>query len=535
MSFKANAFRQITLNDSFLNASDRVKKIVEHSWCKDFADVVFPAINEERFAVLYSDNKFSRSNTPVNFIVGALFLKENNSLSDDELMEAICCDIRYQYALHTTHLKEQPVSDRTFSRFRERLYNYALQTGKDLMAEEMEHLTSNFKKYMSLNSNVKRMDSMMVASRCKKMSRLEIVYATTANAVRLFDRCGETWRLNGSLMHYLEEDDLNNTVYYCKGEDVEPRLAKALKEAEAVLAIMSDDRWHEFQEYQLLFRVLNEQTEQSGDGSRTARDKGDIAPDSLQNPSDPDATFRKKAGKAHKGYSTNIVEEVGETGSLITGIQTEKNNYSDSQFFKDYAEGKTSDDKETVITDGAFGGAENQAIAESKNIELVTTSLTGRETDKLLADFVFNEEGTQVRSCPAGHAPIKTTYYPKTGQCRVLFKKNCCAECPNRDICKAKEQRKNFAVHISANMVRRAGYLKKLSTDEYKKLTRQRNAVEGIPSVFRRKYRVDEIPVFGLLRVRPFIIFKALAYDFNKIRNYNRRSRDKSALLPAIG
>ena len=117
----------------------------------------------------------------------------------------------------------------------------------------------------------------------------------------------------------------------------------------------------------------------------------------------------------------------------------------------------------------------------------------------------------------------------------MLFKKNCCAECPNRDICKAKEQRKNFAVHISANMVRRAGYLKKLSTDEYKKLTRQRNAVEGIPSVFRRKYRVDEIPVFGLLRVRPFIIFKALAYDFNKIRNYNRRSRDKSALLPAIG
>ena len=55
-----------------------------------------------------------------------------------------------------------------------------------------------------------------------------------------------------------------------------------------------------------------------------------------------------------------------------------------------------------------------------------------------------------------------------------------------------------------------------------------------IPSVLRRKYRVDEIPVFGLLRIRPFIILKAMAYDFNKIRNYNRRSRDKSALLPAI-
>ena len=51
-------------------------------------------------------------------------LKENNGLTDDELVESICCDVRYQYALHTTHLAEQ-----TFSRFRERLYNYEMETG----------------------------------------------------------------------------------------------------------------------------------------------------------------------------------------------------------------------------------------------------------------------------------------------------------------------------------------------------------------------------------------------------------------------
>lgn len=535
MSFKPNSYQQITLGDSFLNTSARVRKIIEHSWCKDFSDVVFPAINEERFSVLYSDNKFSRPNTPVNFIVGALILKENNSLSDDELVEAICCDVRYQYALHTTHLEEQPVSDRTFSRFRERLYNYNLRTGKDLMAEEMDHLTSVFKKYMSLNSGVKRMDSMMVASRCKKMSRLEIIYTTTANAVRLINRLGETELLNGDLLHYLEEEDLNNTIYYCKGEDIEPRLQKAIKEAETVLELMADDRWHDFQEYQLLFRVLNEQTDSDGTGNRVAKDKKDISSDSLQNPSDPDATYRKKAGKDHKGYVTNIVEEVGEEGSLIAGIQTEKNTYSDSQFLKDYAAGKSDDEKETMIADGAYGGAENQALAESKNIDLVTTCLTGKETDKLFADFTFNEEGTQVQSCPQGYIPIKTTYYPKTGMCRVLFKKECCANCPNREICRAKEQRKSYAVHVSANMARRAAYLKKLSTEEYKNLTRQRNAIEGIPSVFRRKYRIDEIPVFGLIRTRTFLILKAIAYNFNKIRSYKRRKGGNYALTATTG
>ena len=125
MSFKRNEkMEQISFEDSFCRLSERNQKIVMQSWAKDFAEVVFPAINEDRFSVLYSANDATRPNIPVNIIIGALLLKEQNGLSDSELMESICCDVRYQYALHTTHLTEQPVSDRTFSRFRERLYRY---------------------------------------------------------------------------------------------------------------------------------------------------------------------------------------------------------------------------------------------------------------------------------------------------------------------------------------------------------------------------------------------------------------------------
>ena len=62
MSFKANQTPQLTLTDSFVKLSPRTQRIVMNSWCKDFADIVFPAINEERFSVLYSSNKFSRPN-----------------------------------------------------------------------------------------------------------------------------------------------------------------------------------------------------------------------------------------------------------------------------------------------------------------------------------------------------------------------------------------------------------------------------------------------------------------------------------------
>lgn len=59
-------------------------KPIELSWAKVFADEIFPAIDEKRFSVLYSD-KASRPNTPVNVIVSALIIKELFDYSDDEM------------------------------------------------------------------------------------------------------------------------------------------------------------------------------------------------------------------------------------------------------------------------------------------------------------------------------------------------------------------------------------------------------------------------------------------------------------------
>lgn len=393
MSFKPNQNQQITLNDSFINQTPRTQKIIMNSWCKDFADIVFPAINEERFSVLYSDNKFSRPNTPVNFIVGALILKENNNLNDDELIESICCDLRYQYALHTTHLPEQPVSDRTFSRFRERLYHYELETGQNLLQEEMLHLSKVYSDYMNQNSNVKRMDSLMIASRCRRMSRLEIIYSTTANAVRLIHRLGNEELILKELLHYLDPDDYNNVIYYCRGDDVTPRLERALWEAAQVKTIMDNDAWHEFQEYQLLIRVLAEQSRIDEAGNPVAKDRKEITSSSLQNPSDPDATFRHKAGKDHKGYVGNIVETVGEKGdSLITGVGYENNTHSDSAFCKEYLNSRPDNaEPETMIADGAYSGTENQELAASKNTELITTALSGKETNNILPGLLLQK------------------------------------------------------------------------------------------------------------------------------------------------
>ncbi len=105
MAFKTNDCQQLSFDDSFISLTEREKKALEKSWAKIFADEIFPAIDEERLSVLYSD-KASRSNTPVNVIIVRI-IKELFDYSDDEIVENLMLDLHLRYALHTTSFVEQ--------------------------------------------------------------------------------------------------------------------------------------------------------------------------------------------------------------------------------------------------------------------------------------------------------------------------------------------------------------------------------------------------------------------------------------------
>ncbi len=493
MSFITNESQQLALDDRFLTMNERTKKFVLGSWAKGFSEIIFPSINGKRFALLYSETKGSRPNNPVNAVIGALILKELLNLTDDELLASILCDIRFQYTLHTTSFKEQPFSDRTFSRFQERLYLYTLETGKDLLQDEMESMAAVFLDYLNIQPSMKRMDSVMVASSCKKMSRLEILYTCTANMVKAIHHGDEIVSLK-DLEHYLEAADLNYTIYHQKNEDIEARLQQVIDDATRLVSQCGEDVF-ELPEYQLLRRVLMEQTEHDATGKVIPKDKKSITPDSLQNPSDADATFRYKAGKNHKGYVGNFIETFDDQGGIITGYDYEKNHHSDSQCCKDTLN-KLGHQEEpaTLLADGAYASIDNSAQAAENNIELVTTALIGKIPNPIQSDFIINSEHRDVLQCPAGNKPYKTRYYEKTGLYRASFNKKTCEFCPYKDQCGVKFQKKSAYVIITEKMVQRASYLKKMSIEEYRSLSKKRNAVEGIPSVLRRRYHVDSIP-----------------------------------------
>ena len=520
MSFVANnaQYQQLSMMDSFAGLTRRELRFLEKSWAKYFGDYIFPEIDEKPFSVLYSE-KYSRPNCPVNVQVGALVLKELNGMSDDEIMQALMFDVRFQYALHTTTYNEQPLSDRSLGRFRERCRTYEAETGIDLIENAMNSLSDRMAELMSIDRSLKRMDSMMVAANIKKLSRLELLYTVVANLAKEVLARGD--ELPEQLKHYTESDDRNRVIYHNRSEKTEERIREILKDAK-VIKEFCEPEYDESSSYQLLLRVLREQTveEEEGYRLRTKADGG-MNSDILQNPADPEATFRSKAGKEHRGYVANITESTGENGSIIESYQYKANNYSDSDFLKDELELLGEQEEEvTIVADGAYSGEENHKLAEKNNVNIINTNLTGREPEDIAADFEFNEDGTKVVCCPAGHEPKSCSYNQTTGQCHMSFHREHCENCPYRDQCKPSEHKKTFRKVLSAKSKQRAIQQRSRKSDMFKAYSRFRNGVESIPSILRRKFNVDRMPVRGYIATKMLFGLKIGALNFIRFCKY---------------
>ena len=216
-------------------------------------------------------------------------------------------DIRFQYALHTTSFDEQPMSDRSLGRFRERCRIYEEETGIDLLHPVIVSLSEEMAEMMKLDFSLERMDSLMVASNIKKMSRLELLYTCVANLAKEVEK--NDLKLPEQLRHYTQADDRNRVIYHNRSEETSEKIAAVLQDATELKELCGTD-YDESSNYCLLIRVLKEQAIPDSEGNLRLRTKEDGGMDSsiLQNPADPDATYREKAGKRHRGSAVNDIE-----------------------------------------------------------------------------------------------------------------------------------------------------------------------------------------------------------------------------------
>lgn len=285
------------------------------------------------------------------------------------------------------------------------------------------------------------------------------------------------------------------------------------------LLVVCSPGYDDTAEYQLLVRCLSEQTiiENSVRRLRNKKDGG-FSSSMLQSPTDPDATYREKAGKKYRGYVANLEESVSENDSVITEYQFEQNTCSDSKFLQDSLQ-KTEYQEEPSIFNYRWGLLWGRKYSSGglKNIRLVTTDLTGKDVADIYADFELNKDGNRIIKCPAGYSPVSCCCSGSNGHIHASFSRENCMDCPHKGEYKVKEHKKVCSIGISTTAKYRATTRCYMKTDEFKALARLRNGVETLPSLLRNRYHVDRMSVCGKIRNRFFFGCKVAALNVRKL------------------
>lgn len=109
-------------------------------------------------------------------------------------------------------------------------------------------------------------------------------------------------KINGSalsddLKHYIDPNDFNRVIYHQRSTDADERMKQLLTDADKLLALCESD-YNDSTEYDLFVRCLSEQTIVENENRRLrTKEDGGMKSTMLQNPSDPEATFRNKSRK----------------------------------------------------------------------------------------------------------------------------------------------------------------------------------------------------------------------------------------------
>lgn len=539
--FCSNSCAQIPLIDPLEQMPKYLRQLLEKGWAKDFREKIFPYINETRFAVLYSPNLATRPNSPINVLIGLLILKEVMRQSDEELIGSLHFDKRYQYALHTMDLEKQPVSINTLSNFRGRLTTHFKKTGIDLIQLEVEEMAQRTAKYLKIDLNLMRMDSLMISSSCKKLSRIELVYSVNHCMVKTLAKLAIE-AIPESCKGYLEKKHKNEIIYRTRDEEAESKLEVLFKQTEELYqaGIAAGEKVTSSKAFSILSRFIKEQTNQTEGGRLIPKLGKEISPQSLQNPTDPDATYRQKYGD-NTGFVGNALDVYDGKNRVIIHYGLEQNTHSDPKFTDETIDfialnipadnTATETEKIDLNVDGAYYTDELSQKADAHNINLIPGQLTGAKPnpEKLGYDhFKVDEENHQVSECPNGQKPDETYYDTKGKSYTVKISQEKCDICQFKDQCPMKPQKKMNIIRFSEKRYRNDKLRTKMDTEEYRKLANSRAGVEGIPSVLRRRYRVDEMPVRGLVRSKIWFGFKIAAMNFKSLVNGYRKSTKKS-------
>lgn len=490
------------------------KEELEKGWSTLFYKHVFTEIDEENFSKMYSD-KPSRPNFPVNILIGLEILKHIFNLTDKELIEKFHFDIRFLNALGIEEIGEKTLSQRTLYEFRNRLAKH-LKEHPNLITELFSDLIDNFIEKAGISTNVQRMDSSMIESNIKSLSRIQLLYKVAVNFIESLPKSKQKNIHKNIRRLLLKEENFKNYVNAHDKEEVLENLCGKLYDIK--LRFKNDSEVNETKEYKQLTRIIEDQTIVSSE-EIIPRDDSDIDADSLQNPADEDATYRKKGNKSSQGYAVNISETADPDNpvQMITDVKVKPNIHSDPDFLVDFLkQNVTENNLDRLVVDSSYHSTKTRNYTANKDIDLLPTGLTGRNPEHSTAGFELKtNEG--IISCPMGNQPTRSKYLDSSNSYAGWFKKEDCKNCDYKNKCPITEQKKSMTVRFTKSRHKNDQLREQLENPETKELMRLRPAIEGTFSALKRAYGLGKLKVRGLKRTTLSVLWKCIGYNFNQL------------------
>lgn len=496
------------------------KKRIIQGWPELFRTKIMPYIDEEPYAVLYS-TKGSRPNTPVNFMIGILILKSLLGLSDEEVLDAVLFNEQVQYALGTIDYEEQPISKNMTSNFRMKLFNYEQENGINLFENTLREINEKLLELSKIDRSLKRADSLMISSSCKKMTRTELVYKVNEKFIKMLDKKGQ--KLSKEYKKYLEEGNAVDVLYKTKETEISGKLTMLLEQSLKLYKLYKNNKEiNNTEEFFNLERLIHDQYD---DENQKPKEGKKISPTSMQTPFDKEATYRFKY-QGNIGYVGNIVEAVDEEKelALITDWEVAPNVKSDKEFMEEMIEKK--EDKESaekIVVDAAYYSAELKEQAEKSNIEIHPTDMTGQKECKETNLHEFEMEENVITKCPMKEKPVESKYCESNDMIYAEFEKEKCECCSKKELCPIKILKEKSKLATSKKKIEREKLKAERNTEEYKEVSHIRSGIEGIPSVLRRKYNIDNRGSKGLPYLSMLFSASILSINIKRTVVYQNR------------
>lgn len=420
-----------------------------------------------------------RPSLPPSILSGVLLLQFHDDISDEEAVQRLQFDLRWQVALNLP--TDYPGFDPTsLGHFRERLAEHGQERYAFDRFVAVGRTAGFIPDRVTLLTDTTRakgagavQDTYTLLRKCVRKLLKQLGYKATGKHRRL---ASHTERL---LATYLEQDR-KAKIDWSNPHERAKQLKVLFQDAEAVLELAAEhvDDAEVRATGWMLVKIMGDDIEPDEHGD--PRIAQGTAPDRIISVTDPEMRHGHKSQvQRFNGFKVSVTTE--QSSELILDIQDIPATGSDGQALMptiERVEQQVGVTVAQVIGDGAYGSGENRAACAGRQVDLLAPTMQPPDPAVDKAAFQIDLE-QQTATCPQGHT-VSGKPGPRAHGLPTLqftFARATCAACPLFQRCvKSKVAGRTVSTHPYETYLRDARL--RQQTDAFKERYRLRSAIE---------------------------------------------------------